>query len=301
MTRVLVTGASGFIGRHVLPQLVAAGHEVYGVSRRERPRSVPEQVRWLQCDLLDTAALIELVTRTRPTHLLHFAWYAEPPRYWSAPENVLWVEASLRLFRCFQECGGERVVMAGTCAEYDLQHGFCSEGLTPVRPGTLYAASKHAVHSVLAAAAGNSDVSVAWARIFYVYGPYEHPSRLVSGVATSLLRGEFAECSDGRQMRDFLHSKDVASAFVHLLESKVEGPVNIGSGQATAVADIARLVGEITGRLDLVRLGARPALAEEPPLVVADVRRLREEVGWEPGLSLTSGLSETVEWWRRHV
>ena len=299
--RVLVTGATGFIGRQVLPLLTAGGHEVFAVGRRERPPSLVEDVQWHTCDLLDSAQLSQLLSETGPTDLLHFAWYAEPSRYWSAPENVLWVESTLQLFRRFVESGGTRVVMAGTCAEYDLRHGFCSEGLTPLRPTTLYGASKHAVATVVTTAAEHLGVSAAWGRIFFLYGPREHPARLVAGVATALLRGEPAACSHGRQLRDFLHVKDVASAFVHLLHSDLEGPVNVASGTAVSVGEVALAIGELVGRPELVQLGTRSAPADEPPLIVADVRRLEQEVGWEPRITLTSGLRETVDWWRHNL
>lgn len=299
--RVLVTGATGFIGRHALPLLASGGHDVYGVRRRADEPALEGDVVWRTSDLLDARQVDALMETIRPTHLLHYAWYAEPPFYWSALENLRWLEATLHVFRRFAECGGERAVLAGTCAEYDMQYGFCSESLTPLRPQTLYGASKHAVQSVLSAAAATFGVSMAWGRIFFVYGPLEHPSRLVAAVTRALLRGYPAPCSHGRQVRDFLHSQDVASAFVHLLESAVEGPVNIASGTPVLVRDVATAVGTIIGRPELVRLGAKEAPPDEPPVIVADVRRLRDEVGWEPRLTLESGLVRTVEWWRANL
>lgn len=293
MTRVLVTGAGGFIGRHALPVLLERGHQVDAVSRTVPPTAT-DGVRWHGCDLLDAAQADALLEAVRPTHLLHFAWYATPPDYWTSPENLAWVEAGVHLLRRFAALGGERAVLAGTCAEYDLTHGYCSEQLTPLRPGSVYGASKHALQTVTA----NAGISTAWGRIFFLYGPAEHPSRLVASVVRALLAGRPAPCSHGRQVRDFLHARDVASAFVALLDSQVVGPVNIASGVPVTIATVASTIGELIGRPDLVRLGAREAAPGEPPVVLADVRRLQEEVGWAARFSLASGLADTIDWWR---
>ena len=112
MTRVLVTGGTGFIGRHALPLL--AGHEVHASFSRAPGEDVPG-VTWHRCDLLDTAAATTLVAEVRPTHLLHFAWYAVPGKFWDAAENAPWVEASLGLLAAFAGAGGRRATFAGSC------------------------------------------------------------------------------------------------------------------------------------------------------------------------------------------
>ncbi len=301
MKRALVTGASGFIGRHAVPALLERGYEVHAVARRPPLGPSPAGVSWRSADLLDPAAARDVVEGAEPTHLLHFAWCAEPGRFWTDPENIGWVEATLHLLRRFREAGGQRAVAAGSCAEYDLAHGFCSEEVTPLLPRTLYGASKHAAQAVLSQAAPVLGVSLAWGRVFFVYGPGEHPARLVSSVIGRLLRGEPAPCSHGRQVRDFLHAEDVASAFVHLLDGDVQGPVNIASGTPVSVGTVAARLGEVVGRPELLQPGVVPSPADEPPLIVADIRRLQDEVGWRPRWTLDAGLERAVQWWRREL
>jgi nucleoside-diphosphate-sugar epimerase len=189
--------------------------------------------------------------------------------------------------------------MSGSCAEYDWSGtGVLSEKDTPLRPATYYGKCKHALASVGEGLAAERGLGFSWGRIFFVYGPYEQPGRLVSEVAESLVKGEPAPTSDGAQRRDFLHARDVASAFVALLDSDVEGPVNIGSGDAVPVREVVSLIGEAAGRAELVRFGEIPQRAGDPPLIEADVARLRDEVGWRPGIPLRDGIRETVEWWK---
>lgn len=296
LKRVLLTGAGGFIGRHCLPVLRNAGFEIHALSRAGHETG--HDVQWHAVNLFEDCAAERLLTEVRPTHLLHLAWYAEPGRYWTAPENFQWVRASLALLQAFAAQGGQRVVMAGTCAEYDWRHGWCSEDVTPLTPATVYGACKHSLQAMLAAYSRQYGLSSAWGRIFFLYGPHEHPSRLVSSVIRSLLKGQAAECSSGEQIRDFLHVADVAAAFVALLDSQAQGPVNIASGEAAAIRDVVSRIGERLGRLELLRLEARPTPAEEPPLLLADVRRLNREVGWRPTLGLHAGLDATIDWWR---
>ncbi|HKS27258.1 MAG TPA: NAD(P)-dependent oxidoreductase [Pyrinomonadaceae bacterium] len=300
MKRVLVTGAGGFIGRHALPQLASRELvEVHAVSRSLPPEGLSKEVTWHRADLLNPSEVSELLARVRPDSLLHLAWYAVPGKYWTALENLAWVQASLDLLQQFARAGGERVVMAGTCAEYDWSQCICSEKSTPLLPQTLYGASKHALSLMLDAAAGGLNVSAAWGRIFFLYGPHEHPARLVPHVIRGLLRGETVACTAGTQVRDYLHVQDVASAFVSLLESDVSGAVNIASGEPVEVREIVRRIADQIGGRELVRLGALPTPETEPPLIVADVERLKTEVGWTPAYSLSDGLAETIEWWSR--
>ena len=297
MKRILLTGATGFIGRQCIPLLLSQGYEVHAVSSRRAARDDPP-VLWHQADLLDPPQASRLVSEVRPSHLLHLAWYTVPGHYWTSGENLRWVQASLGLLQAFGENGGQRVVMAGTCAEYDWQHGICSESVTPLSPTTLYGTCKHSLQLMLTAFSRETTLSAAWGRIFFVFGPHEAPDRLVAYVIQSLLQKTPARCSHGDQVRDFLYVQDVANAFVSLVESAVSGPVNIASGRPTVLRDVIGKIGELLHRPDLIQLGTLPAREDEPALLVADVGRLTKEVGWAPQYDLTSGLERTIEWWK---
>ncbi len=300
MNRVLLTGATGFIGRHCLPFLVKRGYEVHAVSSQKSEDRISD-IHWHQADLLEPGRGLILMARVQPTHLLHLAWYAVPKAFWTSLENVRWVQASIELLQSFVAHGGQRAVLAGSCAEYDWRYGYCSEEVTPLAPATLYGTCKHALQTMLTAFSRQTGLSSAWGRIFFLYGPHEHPDRLVAFVIRSVLRGEPARCSHGNQIRDFLHVEDVASAFVAVLDSAVQGPVNIGSGRPTRLREVVDRIGEKLGRGDLIRLGERAEAADDPPLLVADVRALRDAVKWTARYDLHSGLDQTIRWWRDRV
>jgi nucleoside-diphosphate-sugar epimerase len=120
----------------------------------------------------------------------------------------------------------------------------------------------------------------------------------VPSVARALLEDREAVVSPGAQVRDFLHVDDAAGALWAIATSAARGAVNVGSGQPVTVADIARSLGAIADRPDLVKLGALPYRLGDPMFVCADVRRLTEQCGWKPRFQLESGLRNTIEWWR---
>ena len=299
MRRVLVTGATGFIGRSALPRLLAMGYEVHATAPDPVRASMPKDIHWHSADLLDKTQIAALMATVRPTHLLHLAWYAVPGRYQSSTENLRWVRSSLFLVEQFLQWGGRRVTVAGTCAEYGGRDECCKENFTPLEPADLYSVCKHALHIMMTSWSQQMKFSLAWGRVFFLYGPFEHPKRLVASVICSLLNNEFARCTEGYQERDFLYVRDVADALVALLDSNVEGPVNIASGEAVAIRDIIFALGRLLGREDLLRLGALPTPPGEQPIVVADVDRLRNEVVWRPKFTLGAGLEDTVEWWKQ--
>jgi nucleoside-diphosphate-sugar epimerase len=174
MKKVLLTGANGFIGRHCLTLLQAKGYEVHAVSRRTGVLLVNEidsNVYWHQADLLDPQNTEDLLKEVKPTHLLHLAWYTVPREYWTSSENLRWVQGSLALFQSFMKYGGERAVVAGTCAEYDWGSDCCSETTTALAPKTLYGNCKHALQLILSAFSAQQELSLAWGRIFFLYGP----------------------------------------------------------------------------------------------------------------------------------
>jgi nucleoside-diphosphate-sugar epimerase len=295
--RVLVTGASGFVGRHSLAALATRGFDVHAVHASKTPDT---SATWHRVDLLDRDQAARLLDQVRPTHLLHFAWYAAHGKYWTSTENLRWVESTLALLRGFVERGGQRALVAGTCAEYDWRSGFCSEATTPTYPTTLYGTSKNALQAVARAYAAQVGLSLAWGRIFFPYGPDEQQGRLVPSVIQSLLRREVVKCSHGNQYRDFLYVEDCADAFAALLDGVVEGPVNIASGSPVTIKEVVRVIVSLIPGADVVpvEFGAVPTPQDDPPLLIADVRRLTREVGWMPRINLDDGLARTIAWWQ---
>lgn len=297
MRRVLVTGASGFIGRHCLGPLLDRGYEVHAVARR--PIASRPGVIWHRTDLLEPGCAADLADRVRATHLLHLAWYAVPGRYWTAPENTSWVAASVELVEAFARAGGHRAVCGGTCAEYVWDGSLCDEASTPLSPSTPYGRSKVELHHRLRAMAERTGLSLGWGRIFLLYGRHEHAERLVPSVILSLLSQLPVQCTDGTQVRDFLHVEDVASAFVALLESKVHGAVNIASGVPVSIREIVGSLALLVGGGEFPLFGSVARHANDPPFLVADIGRLRDRVRWRPRFTLGEGLADAIEWWRQ--
>lgn len=301
MKTVVVTGASGFVGRWCVEALAAAGVAVVGVGRGPRPASMPALADWVQADVLDQQGIARIAAVGGDT-LVHFAWTTEHGVYWSSGDNLDWAGATLRLVRAFHAGGGRRFVGVGTCAEYDADalSRPLDEAAPCLHPSTLYGAAKAATARLLAAHASQTGASFAWPRLFHLHGPGEDRRRLVPSVALKVLSGDVAACSSGLQRRDFMHVGDAGAAIAAVALSGLQGPVNIGSGRATSVGEVARITAAAAGRADLVRLGALPDRPNDPPMLLPDVSRLTE-IGYKPKRDLETGLAETVAWWRQEM
>lgn len=284
--RALVTGATGFVGRAVVDGLRRRGVAVVTLGRH-----ADSDVR---VDLLDDAPLDDAVRRAAADVLIHVAWYAEHGKFWNAPVNTQWVTASQRLAESFCHAGGRRVVGVGTCAEYEwAQEAFCVETTTPLRPATLYGASKHQANQAMAAICATHAVPYAWARLFIPIGKGEPPGRLIPSVIAAL-RGEREPFAvGGSALRDFLHVSDVGEALVALALSEGGGAFNVGAGQPTRIADMVEHLAAALGKdaEPLRRLYAmRPG---EPAALFGDTTRLRA-LGWSPRLSIEDALDRML-------
>lgn len=295
--KVLVTGAAGFIGSQVTRVLVQRGAEVHALvrpnTRRDRLEPVADRVSLVTADLDDPAAVEAAVHQVSPDGCIHAAWYVEPGRYLHAvPENLAALEASNRLLRLLLSAGCERVVLVGT--SFEPAAGGERGGVEPPQE-SIYRAAKAALHTVGQRLADEGN-RVACAHVFYLYGPGEDGRRLVPLLIRSLLRGERIAVTDGQQRRDYLHVADIAAGLCTILEQGASGSLDVSSGTPTPLGELFRLLGDATGRSELIEVGGRPYGEGEVLVAEGDDRALRA-LGWAPERSLEEGIKETVAWW----
>jgi nucleoside-diphosphate-sugar epimerase len=282
--KVLVTGANGFIGSHVVDALKARGATV---STLVRP-----------VDYHDRHAAEGVLRDETPSVLVHCAWRLAPESsYLGDPANSAEVTASLQLFRLAAATSCQRVIGIGTCLEYEESSRPVAED-APLRPRTVYGASKAALFLAANAWAGNAGVSFSWPRLYYPFGPREAPHRLVPTVVNRLLHGERAATTSGEQRRSFLFAADAGAAIAEIALSDVRGAVNVGADGVIAVRDLVNRIAELLGRQELLDIGAIPARADDPETLWPDVGKLSSVVGWRPSRDLDTGLEETIAWWR---
>jgi len=302
--KVLITGASGFVGSHVARLLVAEGCEVHALVRESSNRwriqdILPSMYLW-QSDLVAFENMNAYLQEIKPELCIHLAWYAVPGKYLNSQENLDSIQASINLLSQLAELGCKRFVGIGTCFEYDLSLGYLSES-SLTKPITLYAATKVALSTILQQFAQITEMEIAWIRLFYQYGPMEDERRLIPGIISSLLRDEVVKTTKGEQIRDFLHIEDVASAIWAVAKSNVSGVVNVGSGQPVTVGQILLELGNLLGKPDLVHLGALPYRPNDPMFICANNEFLRKKTDWTQKYNLTTGLKNTIEWYKDHL
>lgn len=282
MTRILVTGAAGYVGRQALVALHAAGHDVQGATRAD-------------ADLMDREQTERLLARVRPTHLLHLAWITAHGAFWTHADNQRWLDATLSLLDGFAHQGGRRAVTVGSCAEYEWGGSTpLSESRTPRRPATPYGRAKLALCERAAELCRRHGLSHAHARLFFSYGPGEKPERLVPLVIRALLARRPIEISTPDSVRDYLDVRDVGRALAALTTGDTAGAINVAAGTGITVRDLVQVIAGITGHGE--RVSFRPSAAADA--VVADAGRLSRELGFSPAIDLHTGLADAVRWWR---
>lgn len=271
MALVLLTGATGFVGRQVLRALSERNCQVRAVVRDgtqgQMASSPPIESLIVSPDIFAESAAWWADTCRDVDTVIHVAWYAEPGHYLQSPKNQECLAGTLRLAQGAARAKVRRFVGIGTCFEYDFSAGHLSVE-TPLRPSTPYAEAKTAAFIELSRSLPQQGIEFAWCRLFYLYGEGEDPRRLVPYLRSKLSAGEPAELTSGRQIRDYLDVGEAGRLIADTALGAVQGPVNICSGVAVTIRALAERIADEYGRRDLLRFGARPDNLVDPPVVV---------------------------------
>ncbi len=293
MKKILITGANGFIGKNCLPLFLNKDFEIHAVSNNQMDKNYPY---WHKANLLDFEQINNLIEKIKPDYLLHLAWVTTSEHYWNSLENLNWLQSGIEILKSFARNNGKKVLIAGTCAEYDWNSGFCSEEKTPTIPVTLYGSSKNSLQLLLKSFAIETGISWVWPRIFFSYGPFEPPEKLVSAVIRSLIRKEKFICKNGNLIRDFVHVHDVARAIFTLLENEITGVFNIGSGNPVIIKEIVFEVAKKLDSIELIEIDSSESV-ETTPVLIADTSKIKRDLGFIPTFNLDKGIENTIEWW----
>jgi nucleoside-diphosphate-sugar epimerase len=276
-TRVLVTGATGFLGTRVVNQLVAHDADVHAISGR------------------DVDALMRLVHVANPERVIHLAGFTDIGASWTQQAECVAANVGLTqaLLDAVSDTKCERFVFASTADVYgDGPVPFREDG--PVNPLSPYAKSKREAENL---SLGEGATVL---RLFNAYGPGQPPNRVVPDVILSALRGEDIPMRLGSPRREFNFVDDVAAGIVAAASAAgVAGEIiNLGCGRDIAIRDLAQLILRLMGDPVKPLFGALEERPVDVPVVVADTTKAKEMLGWSPSRTLEQGLVETIEWYR---
>jgi UDP-glucose 4-epimerase len=292
--KVLVTGASGFIGSHLCRRLIEEQSEVHAIYRSQSPTE-ESQVRWWQADVSDFGAVRSLFRDIRPDVIYHLASHVK-----GAPnlEHVLPtfhsnLQSTVNLLTLAAETGCQRIVLTGSLAEPDPQNG-------EIFPSAPYAAAKWASSGYARMFHALYQLPVVIARVFMVYGPAQQDlTKLIPYVTLSLLRGETPKITSGSRLVDWIYVSDVVDGFVALGQAPgIDGAtLDLGSGELVSIREIVQQVAGVVDPHSSPEFGALPDRPLEPTRLANPAETLAR-IGWKPQVSLREGLERTVDWYR---
>tara|TARA_B100001123_G_scaffold354305_1_gene406722 strand:+ start:565 stop:1482 length:918 start_codon:yes stop_codon:yes gene_type:complete len=295
--RILLTGASGFLGKYLIRQLSQDGMLFSVLARNDLAVRALLDVKGIdihQFDLLADVNPRPLLETVEATHLIHLAWFTKPGQFWEADVNQDLYLASRNFIEAFCESGGKCVTVAGTCFEYGSSPRSCDEATASTNPDTKYAASKAQLHEAVERICDVYGTSLGWARIFFPYGQGEPATKIIPSLIRAF-RGEIPPFVVSREdRRDFIHAADVAAGLAEIAKHCDNGTYNVSSGISTKIAELVEIIAHSEGAdpnliLGLSHGGDRPISA-----MVGRSERLRT-LGWSPKISLIEGIRGLCE------
>ncbi len=303
--KLLVTGASGFVGAKVAELAIAAGHEVAALVRPNGPsrRLAPLAGRYLPLavDLRERRSLFAAVASFRPEAIIHIAWagVANSARNDSSQfsENI---DAACALVEAGAAAGCKAFIGTGSQGEYGAGSTMREDALP--QPTTMYGAAKVAALYLTRQLVQQAGMRHAWLRLFSTYGPDDNPGWLIPSLISQMLDGQRPQTTLGTQKWDWLHVDDVARGLIAAaVTPTAEGIFNLGSGAPVQVRRAVELIRDAAAPgMELV-FGEIPFRSDQVMHMEADISRLKAATGWEPQVPFESGIADTVNWYRAQM
>ena len=287
MKKVLITGSTGQVGTRLTKSLSRAGFDVVGVGKREISSDTNGSNRYFKFDLL-TQDLDSLIKQTRPELLIHLAWETQPKTFWASPKNLLWLDSSKKLVESFNKWGGERIVVAGTGAEYDWESQAPFDELGPELPNSLYGQTKLALLNALR----GQSTPFLWTRTFFQFGGKETPGRLIPSLIDALQAGQEFSIQKPDDIRDLIYVDDVVQIMTSLIVADAEGVFNVASGVGITMRELGNKIASILQRQDLLHFqeqGGRPSIVQ------ASMTKLEKILGPATHTNLAVAINRTIK------
>ena len=305
--RILVTGANGFVGSHVLESLLEDGKNDIGIILRTssdvwRIREYIER-RDISLFYLEKEPIDEIISMFKPEIVIHLSvYYKKNANYGDIEEmfntNIIF---PTKILESMVKNGLRFFINTGTITEFLVDEKY----LVPhskVSPSNLYSATKVAFEGILRYYTKRHGIKAITLKLAYPYGPKDNPKKLIPYLIKCAIKGETAKATFGEQNLDYIYVKDIANAYRAAVDFIIRGwnkyeVFIIGSGQAPSVREIAEVINEITNNLH-VEWGAIPYSESESYYVRADTTKARNVLGWKPIFSLREGILETYNFYK---
>jgi len=305
IARILVTGATGFLGSHVVRSLANTNAQIYALVRRGADRwrltDLRERINWVEGDLSETWSISQAVEKVSPTVVIHCAAYGVDYREQNAQiaikVNILGTKA---LLDASIAVGVQRFIHTGTCFEYGSKEYSITEKET-LEPISSYGVSKAASTLIVLQQAKEKDLSVVVLRPFTMYGPNEGDHKFVPQVIQACLSATPLDLTGGEQIRDYTYVEDVAYVYRRLVieNNFPTGEIfNIGSGTPITIQELGINIARLLNRESVLHWGTLSYRNGEMKMLVADVAKAKQMLNWHPSTNLQDGLQKTIDYYK---
>jgi nucleoside-diphosphate-sugar epimerase len=284
--RALVTGATGQVGSRLTKNLSIAGYDVIAIGTRKILRDTKDVKSYIRFDLLAEDVDL-LIKQTRPELLVHLAWETQPNTFWSSPKNVSWLDSSKKLVESFNRWGGERIVVAGTCAEYDWESQSPIDELAAEIPKSLYGQAKLALLNVLR----GQPTPFLWTRTFFQYGDNETSGRLIPSLIDRLQAGQEFSIQKPDDIRDLIYVDDVVQIMSSLIVAEEKGIFNVASGIGITMRELGTKIATMLERQGLLHFQEQ---IEKPSIVQANMAKVEKSLGSVHYTNIDEAINKTI-------
>ena len=299
--RVLITGASGFIGWPVVQNLLDENHKVMALSRKMLIKSDCLDIKWIEADLSDPMTYGDQISSFAPEVVIHLAWQGIPD--YSYEMSRLNLEQSLDLLSFVVGLGScQKILITGSCWEYNRNDGACLETEASF-PKNDFTWAKHALRSWMELECLRKSICFGWLRLFYVYGPRQRESSLIPSIIINLMEGTIPKIQNPSNSNDFVFIDDVVQAISLAVNREFSnGIYNLGSGVATSVTEVCRIAERIINGSEMLTLQIETEISDTKRNMNfwADHSCSTKELGWSPTTNIEEGIKNTWQWMKKN-
>jgi len=285
--KILITGATGFIGSRLIIFLNSLGHEVIGLSRNLQLTKAGDKSQYYPYHL--GAPFSSEIINFLPEVVIHLAWEGIPN--FSREMSIINLNANIRFLQELEKITSiKKIIISGSCWEYSGSSGACFETDISI-PNTYFVWAKYSVHSLFKIFCDERDLYFDWLRIFYVYGPGQRAASLIPTILESIKHGAMPKINNIFSANDYIYIDDVVHAISRAVDiDKSLGIVNIGSGVLTQTKEVLRICQNL---YDL------PMPTEDNSAssvgIYANISKAKTLMDWIPQYSLYQGIRETYK------